>query len=323
MAKKPTTKTFETANKVFLAELEKQVEETTLKGYQTCANCINAFMGSKRIAKMSHHDLFQFINHTLCEVTHRNGKVGYAKSTRKNIASYLNQLFEYFYSKEELRKNICATKIKVVGNNDRGAVKTYSSQITDTLKQADSYLSLVALFIMSIGLRPSEVVALTESSVYRDDLGHVLLLVDKAAPLGKIKTTKNKASERKIVLSPLSVDFLQRLLQKQGRALESVLVSTSENALLNSPQSHERFHGSKSLYIHLRKEFERLRIPFYGVKPCRHTFATRCATQGMPFEDLAGYLGHSSTEMVKSLYIDKGQYIHGQGHQGYLANIMN
>ncbi|BBC41582.1 hypothetical protein FA893_00120 [Photobacterium damselae subsp. piscicida] len=324
MTKRTTTKTFETANKVFIKELEQRIEETTLRGYKTCANCINALIGTKRIAEMTHHDLDNFINKTLCEVTHRDGKLGYAKSTRKNIASYINQLFDYFYSKEELKKNICATKIKVIGGEDRGGVKTYSAQTTNTLKLSDTYLSLVALFIMSIGLRPSEAVALTESSVYRDDLGSIRLIINKAAPLSQIKGTKNKSSERIIVLSPLSVDFLNRLLVKQGRSLEYALASTStEQTLFTNPHTGGRLIGSKQLYTYLAKEFDRLELTYFGVKPCRHTFATRCATNGMPFEDLAGYLGHSSTKMVKELYINKDEFAHGQKHQACLSSIMN
>ena len=322
--KRPTSKTFYSANKIFLSHIQRHVEETTFIGYKTCANRINSFLGDKRLVDMTTHDLFVFVNETLCQFTFPNGKIGYAKGSRENTASYLNLLFSHFFDKGELKTNICASKIKVVGKDDRKSVRTYSDITINALKKSGSYLSLVALFGMSIGSRPSELVALTYSSIWIDMRGNTVLAINKAAPLGELKDTKNKSSMRIIVLSDDSIELLRKLLVKVGVTLEIVVKSRSkDHFLLINPKTCARFGGSKKLYECLRREFEQLELDFHGVQACRHTFATRCANIGMPFEELAGYLGHSSTQMVKSLYIDKNSYAHGRNYQQFLCAAIN
>ncbi|TOH53161.1 hypothetical protein CGI80_05020 [Vibrio parahaemolyticus] len=309
--KRPTSITIKKLNKKFLEHIKPHIAESTYLGYRSYANTIDKFIGDEKVADMTTHNLEEFVNVTMLSATMPNGDIGYAKKTRDNYASYLKRIFSYIYKQGLLRSNPCAEALEVLGRDEEVVVKPYTNDEIAVIKRIAnddsdvlaSNMALILLLAICTGVRPSELVALTLNDLRKGDTPDTFeLVINKALAITTKSNTKNRSSNRVIVLNSSSVDALKKILDRNDIGFEQAVSSnSSELPLVRDPMTNQAFVNPKSLYNRSKAALKN-RVCYRGVQPCRHSFATVCADGNISFENIASMLGHSSTIMVKSRY---------------------
>ncbi|EGQ8730643.1 TPA: tyrosine-type recombinase/integrase [Vibrio parahaemolyticus] len=176
---------------------------------------------------------------------------------------------------------------------------------------------------MQTGLRPSELVALTLSNIQQgSDTSDINLSIDKAIAKNTIKSTKTKLSTRTIALASSTKELLKEILRTRNIELDKAVKSSStECFLIIDPLTSQGFINPKALYNRMKSVYAKSSFRFRGSQSCRHTFATICADNAIPYEHIASMLGHSDTKMVKKHYIDTKRIIQGESIRSQLAQI--
>jgi len=138
------------------------------------------------------------------------------------------------------------------------------------------------------GMRPSEALALTWEDVKQDKMTIYIHSNLKNLPGNVIGETKTAAGVREV---PVPTDFLQSLLD------------------LKNPQSAFIFSTKtgKPVALHNIDRFWRTQVKRYThtdktIYTFRHTFATRLLAAGIPINEVARIMGHSTPSHTVNLY---------------------
>ncbi|WP_369529236.1 tyrosine-type recombinase/integrase [Vibrio splendidus] len=206
------------------------------------------------------------------------------------------------YKQGLLRSNPCAEALvaKPYTNDEIAVIKRIANDDSDLLT---SYMALILLLAICTGLRPSELVALTLNDLRKGDtLDTFELVINKALAITTASSTKNRSSNRVILLNTSSVEAIKKISNRNNIGFEQAVSSSlSELPLVRDPMTNQAFVNPKSLYNRSKAALKN-RVCYRGVQPCRHSFATVCADGNISFENIASMLGHSSTTMVKTRY---------------------
>lgn len=216
----------------------------------------------------------------------------------------------------ETRPEEKANPLTLAEMDKLGAIKT------DRIGDRDMFL-----FNCWVGLSVSELVALAWSDVdtSRDTWR---INVRRARPregwkvpkaLGRVRTVElNDQAKaylaaqrpRTALMPPITVDVLQRDNQT---VVPEEIRPVFRNEVTDNP-----WHPT-TLGEHFRRLCKKAEIEERGANQCRHTFASRMLTGGLPLNVLAQLLGHVGEEMIKRHY---GRWI-ADDVNGRTARLMN
>ena len=165
-------------------------------------------------------------------------------------------------------------------------------------------------FAIYTGLSSSELIALAWEDV---NLEQRTIKLKHAKVKGRWKCTKNTTRARTVELLDQAVDVLERQLQHsymKGQIEINALQADNKTfrtanitPVFLSTNTGRQYYSDKTLresffIAHLKKA----KVRYRGPNHCRHTFASKMLTIGMPKQWVAKQMGHTSTTMIDKHY---------------------
>jgi integrase len=281
-----------------------EVSVTTMRGYRSKAKLIDKHFKTKGLTALKPRFVREFLEKLI--------RRGYSN---KSVNEYLIVL-----------RGVCGRLLEdeVIEQDPTRKFKNYrtASSEPDPFTQAemlkifsvhdatDSEMALVK-FGLFTGLRISELLALAWEDV---DLEAGTLHVRRARVAGKLKTPKNRASNRVLDLGEDAVEVLKSIkpVSAGQRMKRTYYVNLEDNrseakqrlriVFLNSRTGGPiRNDGHFSRYF-LKPLLKKAGVRYRSPNNCRHTFASQMLTKGVPAAWIASYLGHSSEQMLYKHY---------------------
>jgi integrase len=203
------------------------------------------------------------------------------KGSRANAIESIKRAFSWAFAEGLLTKNpVQSVKKPARGRRDRILTREEREEILFAIK--DQAFCEFVKAMQETGCRPSEVARVTAADVNLD--AGIWVLRDH-------KTARKTKRPRVVYLTPSMVELSRKLIAKHP-----------EGPLFRTPRGNHPFSRNN-----IRCRFRRLRekLPqLSGVVAYsyRHTFATEALTNGVGIAQVAELMGHTSTEMVSSVY---------------------
>lgn len=311
--KRITRMTVRTAVK-FLRKLIKHdsnLAKTTKAGYRSNLNLVARFLGDKLLKDLTAYDIEQFLNEVLPNVPHSKGN-GYNTKMRKNIRTVLKILFSHYVKTGELRRSPFEDGIKLFAKDDLNFVLPYRNDELRALAAVADGSGVVEALLFSAreGLRPCELIALTESSYSREKSR---LRINKSIALDNMKSPKTNGSKRNLAITSRSEEVLSQMLQKPNKKYVTYRLNNNtvtEKFVFTNPEGLS-WGDCKKLSLALAPYFEKAGVKPRGIAPARHSFITNSIDSGMSFEETAEYVGHSNANTIKEYYLYWKDYSRG------------
>lgn len=163
-----------------------------------------------------------------------------------------------------------------------------------------------------LGMRISEILALAWTDL---DEARQVIEIRRALVVGQLKQTKTSSSNRKIKLNQSELELF-KTLKKLTHHYPTMAVKVLDEGYDGYTTDHLKFmflnlatgrpYKSVKDYeqVFFNKALERSDIDpsLYSPNVARHTFASTALSSGIPAENVARQLGHTSTEMVRKHY---------------------
>ena len=169
------------------------------------------------------------------------------------------------------------------------------ARLWQVVDQWDHPSVLAIGFILETGLRAGEAMALRWEKV---DIPRKRIRVDATItdPFAKTKaayqnSTKSRASNRTVPLTPRAISLLERLLALRKNESEWVFPGRTT------------WVSYQNLCKHLKSVCRRAGVPYRGVHCLRHTFATNCYYRHVDVKVLARLMGHADSRITTDIYI--------------------
>lgn len=250
---------FGKAAEEYIMSKQNVLSPSTIRGYYVIKNNIDEKFSNTPLNKITSPVLQTYIN---------NISTKYKPKTIKNINGFIISVMKYYGS--ELRSPRLPQRIK-----EDSYIPT-EEDIKRILNEVKGTKYEVPLILASLGLRRSEICALTPS-----DLNGNVLTINKAIVEDEngdwhIKTTKTKESTRTIIVP----DRVAELIRKNG-------------IYDSSPHS---------LYSALKRVQDKLEIPRFSLHKMRHFFASYMHNQGYSDKQIQEFGGWKTDEVMKTVY---------------------
>ena len=245
---------------------------STIRGYVSCRKNAYTMIDKKPIRRLTVQDIQRQIN-------------ARSKScSPKTLRNEVNVLSAALKS-NGVKLDFDALRLpKIVRKEMEIPTDTQIAHLLDTLRQEDDDMFIAVMLAAIMGLRRSEICALTWGDIVSID-GRSYLDITKASVLDEdmclvAKTTKTNAGTRKL---PLPDSVRTELLSR--RSLRKAIVSIGPNVIT------ERYERITS----------RLGIPgrFHDL---RHYHASVMIREGVPEKYIVSDMGHASFDMVRRVY---------------------
>ncbi|CAI3596953.1 MAG: tyrosine-type recombinase/integrase [Clostridium neonatale] len=169
--------------------------------------------------------------------------------------------------------------------------------------------AFIFILILETGMREGEICALKWSNIKLDKEKPYLIVTNNVtfakqrnsnAEISKRvlreSSTKTKSGRRKIPLTKKAVDAIKELKKEQKKLeIESdYLISTPKGECLNPRNLIQCFNSI----------CKKANVTNQGIHALRHTMATRYLLKGLNIEILSKILGHASSEITRTHYIN-------------------
>ena len=166
-------------------------------------------------------------------------------------------------------------------------------------------LRLLVVLAVNTGARFSELLALT----YDDIKGDILSInkqqseitpIDGNGEKIHITNTKTASSNRLIPLTKAVMLEIQR--HKVLHYKEMSLNGYQTNYIFTTGKG--TLYYKRNIIRSLKRLYKRLGVPYHKFHSFRHTFGTNLSRAGVPIEETAKLMGHSSVEITAKYYIN-------------------
>jgi integrase len=203
------------------------------------------------------------------------------KGCRPNAISAIKRAFSWAAAEGLLDKNpVQGIKKPQSGRRERIVAKEEQQEILGAIK--DEPFQQFVFAMQETGCRPSEVARVTAADVNFEAGLWVLI---------QHKTSKKTRRPRVVYLTPAMVELTRKLAEKHPQGV-----------LFRGPRGGKPFsrNGIRCRFRRLREKLPHLAgVVAYSY---RHTFATEALANGVGIAQVAELMGHTSTEMVSSVY---------------------
>lgn len=250
---------FKTAADRYIESKKNVLSPSTIRGYTVILRNLDEYFLNTPLYKINSPMLQAYIN---------NISVKYKPKTIKNINGFIITVMKYYGS--ELKSPTLPKRIK-----EFNYIPT-EEDIKRILGEVKGTKYEVPFVLASLGLRRSEICALTAA-----DLNGNILTINKAIVEDEkgewhIKTTKTKESTRTIVIPERIADLIRA------------------NGVYDSTPH--------SIYSALKRVQDKLEIPRFSLHKMRHFFASYMHNQGYSDKQIQEFGGWKTDEVMKTVY---------------------
>ncbi|MBR3280149.1 MAG: site-specific integrase [Lachnospiraceae bacterium] len=258
--------TVEDAIMAFLASRRAVLSPSTLKGYNSCANVIKCEFGrfcALYVDEVTQADVQAIINEMVLS--------GKKPKTVKNLHGFLSSVFKF--------AGVPLPSAALPQSVKPNITIPEADEMKDLLSKAAGTRLEIPLALAAMGLRRSEICALT-----LDDLSGNVLHIHKSAVYGPdkqvhIKTTKNYSSDRFIVIPEPLADKIRTA---------GIIWDASPIALSSCFDKFVKKHGHEHYRLH----------------DMRHFFASYCHNVlKMSDKQIQAITGHKTSETLHRVYL--------------------
>ena len=305
---KPKDETVSSWYKTWIEQYKKNtVKPSTLHEYQNDFRIhIEPVIGKKKMCDIQSHAIQKLINdmHTK----------GYSKTTISNTFTVINGMFKQAFMNQIIIRNPCdaVSLPKWQQCKKERRVMTQAEQdIFLKYAEQSSYYDVLVVALQT-GMRISEILGLEWDNIdfEKKEIQVTGTLVFISGQTRYKGTPKTFSGARTIPMLP----EVEKILHSRRKwQLKNRMVLGSEYGSITKLKNpvmtcnNGEIYWAENIRTEMRLIVKRINddgIPFEAITPhtLRHTFATRCAEQGMPLQVLKNILGHSSLAMTSDLY---------------------
>lgn len=296
---------------------EDRVKDVTLyRIRQTFSPCKRSTIGIMRLGDIRGIHVQQLINDL--------SKEGFSYGTLNNLKALLNEMFRKAIGNGMILINPCEAVVlpKKVKYEQRFLTEKEQAMFLESAKEHVHYD--IFCTNLSCGARIGEVLGLKWSDI---DFENKTISIQRTLHYSKVKddepchffftTPKTESSMRKIPLLPDTENILKRVKRKQLKNMalyaskwkqeepfEDMVFTTLYGVPIRYGDVNRTIKTVVAKANALEEEVAKLegREPFF-LKPfsphCfRHTFVTRCKMNGVAYDTIQPYVGHSNKEMT-------------------------
>lgn len=252
--------TFESACKAYIGDKRNILSPSTIRGYEGLIKQISAhFKGTK----------IENINLPMVQSEINDYALKRSSKSVRNMSGFIMGVLRYYGS------DIPSPKIPKK-SNALPYIPT-KDEVIAIYKESKGSKYEVALLLAGMGLRRSEICALTLSDLYGNTLTINKALVQDYGEKWTIKDTKTTESERIITLP----DYVSELIRKNG-------------------EIYSGYPSTINVYLH--KLQDRLGIPRFSLHKMRHFFASYMHEQGFSDKQIQDLGGWKTSNVMDTVY---------------------
>jgi len=259
--------------------------------YNKIQNHILPALGERRLDKLSHDDVQQFVNDLASK--------GLAPNSLRAVFRILSAALQKATDSRMILLNPCsgATLPQVVKARRCAISKLEQEKLEQRALQEKNGTAII--LALQTGMRIGEICALrwedvnfTEAFIYvRRTMGRIAVYSEDGAKTKLIfDTPKTQSSYRTI---PLPKHLMEYLMKKKEEADSEYVISCRGG-----------FAEPRVVNYRFRRLLETLGLAPMCFHSLRHTFATRCIEKNIDITTLSRLLGHSSVKLTLDIYTD-------------------
>lgn len=284
----------------WLQQKKSYIKESTYAYYKVNTdNYIIPYFGDLEVDSITNHMLRDVVNYW----QNRQDIKGYKMkwTTVRNILSLLKQIL--IYAKQELGENVLITAFSLnpIKNSGTTHRKVWSMQeqqhIVHYALKENSNRNLGIIIAINCGLRIGEICALQWKDI---DIQMGIIYIRKtlqriylpdATPKSRviISTPKTFSSIREIPMPKELISYISELDNIQD---SYYVLTNTENYM--EPRTYRKY---------FKKFLEKNNIDNLNFHCLRHSFATRCITNGSDIKVVSDLLGHSTVNTTWNMYV--------------------
>ena len=251
-------------------------------------------LGARRVRQLSAEDVSLFLQDLALG--------GYARASLDKVRGVLVQVLRHAERQGLVARNVAALVPTPPGPRSEGRSLTVE-QAKALLEAADGH-PLQAAFVVALtcGLRPGELLGLHWQDVDLDEgLLRVSRAVRRVGGTVQLGPTKTAGSRRQLRL-PLST--IEALRRHQARQVAQVALMGEywQDLGLVFPTSRGTLLDPANLRRALRTVTEQAGLGRWHPHELRHSAASLLSAAGVPLEEVADVLGHTSTRVTSATY---------------------
>lgn len=251
-------------------------------------------LGARRVRELSADDVTRFLQ--------SKADAGYARATVAKLRGTLQQALRHAERQGLVMRNVAALVPVPPGPKAEGRSLTIP-QAQALLAAALGHPLEAAIVVgLTCGLRPGELLALAWDDV---DLDVGLLRVRRAVirVRGKVELgmTKTASSRRELRLPAAAGHALRAHRQRQGEQRQHVGEHWQDHGLV-FPTGIGTLLDPSNLRRSLLQATQMAGLGHWHPHELRHSAASLLSAAGVPLEEIADLLGHSSTRVTSSVY---------------------
>ena len=240
---------------------------------------------------------------------------GYAFGTIATAYTLLKMTFEMAKESDAIIKNPCSFQLKSIIDDDTPEVaaltKEQEQSLLNYLKNDTIGKRHYDMFVILLGtgIRISEFAAITLNDV---DFSNNTIRINKQLVRLKggirVAQPKSKSGFREIPMTPAVRRSAHNLVFERQKIRSDVMIdgyvgflSVTRNG---RPRTHSEYADAVRLLMNRYNEREELKIERCTPHVLRHTFCTKCISEGMDVKTVQYLMGHSDASTTLNIYAD-------------------
>ena len=261
-------------------------EHTYLRNSQHYRNHIKPFFGNKKISLIRPLELERWQNNFVTK--------NYKASSILKFRSVLYSILEEAVKNEIIKTNpLTLVDIPAIKKDfkidDEDIVYPFSqNEIQKMLENSTGYFKNFIMLMVSSGIRPGEIVALTWEDI---NFEKKQITVNKTITNGKIGLPKTASSVRKVDILPLAELALKEQM-KISKKHKNIFINSKGNAFY----THSVFGKKFKIFL------QELNIDYRPLYNLRHTFASHLISLGEDILWISKNLGHLDISITMKHY---------------------